>query len=139
MMLDQRVRKATLKCVLCAAAAMVLAAAMLSSAQAQIVLYVTGQPITAYDIEQRSKLTALGGKPRTRQEIIQDLIDDKLKIGAAKRFNFEMSQAEIDTSYAGMARNAGMSADQISNMRDARGMDHKIGKACCKDNMSRIL
>jgi peptidyl-prolyl cis-trans isomerase SurA len=136
MMLNRRVRPATLKCILCAAAAMVIAAAMMSPARAQIVLYVTGQPITAYDIEQRSKLTALGGKPRSRQEIIQDLIDDKLKIGAAKRFNFEMTQADIDSSFAGMARNAGMTADQFGKMLESRGVNPNALKARLKADMT---
>ena len=34
---------------------------------------------------------ARGGKPDRRQEVIDELIDDKLKILAAKRFNFEMT------------------------------------------------
>ena len=69
--------------------AAILVAAASSSATAQIVLYVTGQPITAYDIDQRSRLIALsgGGKAKSRQEVINELIDDKLKISAGKRFN----------------------------------------------------
>ena len=78
-------------------------------------LFVTGEPITAYDIEQRMKLSALGGgKPRSRQEMIDDLIDDKLKILAGKRFNFEVSQADVDNAFASVARNVGMSADQFT-------------------------
>ena len=127
---------ATLKCILSAAAALAIAAAVPSPVQAQIVLYVTGQPITAYDIEQRGKLTALGGKPRSRQEIIQDLIDDKLKIAAAKRFNFEMSQTEIDNSFASMARNAGMSADQFAKMLESRGVNPNALKARLRADMT---
>ena len=58
------------------AAAAALVILMASPAHAQIVLYVTGQPITAYDIEQRSKLIALtsGGKSKSRQEVINELI-----------------------------------------------------------------
>ena len=109
---------------------------MLSPAQAQIVLYVTGQPITAYDIEQRSKLIALGGKPKSRQEVIEDLIDDRLKIAAAKRFNFEMSQAEVDTAFAGIARNAGTTADQFSKMLEGRGVNPNTLKARLKADMT---
>src|ERR671922_59642 len=90
------------------AAVIAFATLMLSPAQAQIVLYVTGQPITAYDIEQRSKLIALStGKSKSRQEVIDDLIDDRLKIMAAKRFNFELSQADVDNAFASMARSSG--------------------------------
>ena len=43
-----------------------VAVMILSPAQAQIVLYVTGQPITAYDIEQRGKLIALVGRRQSQ-------------------------------------------------------------------------
>jgi len=109
---------------------------ILSPAQAQIVLYVTGQPITAYDIEQRSKLVGLGGKPKSRKEIIDELIDDRIKISAAKRFNFEMSQAEVDTAYAGIARNAGATADQFSKMLEGRGVNPNTLKARLKADMT---
>lgn len=135
-MLDRRVRKATLQCILCAAAALAIAAAMLSPAQAQIVLYVTGQPITAYDIDQRAKLAALGGKPKPRSEVIMELIDDHIKILSAKRFNFEMTKADVDSSFAGMARNAGMSADQFAKMLEARGVNPNSLKARLKADMT---
>lgn len=135
-MLDRRVRKATLQCILCAAAALAIAAAMLSPAQAQIVLYVTGQPITAYDIDQRAKLAALGGKPKPRAEVILELIDDQIKILSAKRFNFEMTKADVDSSFAGMARNAGMSADQFGKMLESRGVNPNSLKARLKADMT---
>ena len=105
-------------------------------AQAQIVLYVTGQPITAYDIEQRSKLVALGGKPKSRQDIIDELIDDKLKILAAKRFNFEMSQADVDSAYSNVARNAGATAEQFSKMLQSRGVNPNTLKARLKADLT---
>ncbi|MGV3635489.1 MAG: peptidylprolyl isomerase [Pseudorhodoplanes sp.] len=114
----------------------VLAGLLGSSAQAQIVLYVTGQPITAYDIEQRGKLIALGAKPKSRQEVINELIDDKIKILAAKRFNFEMTQAEVDSAYANLARNAGASADQFSKMLEGRGVNPNTLKARLKADMT---
>jgi peptidyl-prolyl cis-trans isomerase SurA len=86
-----------------------------AQAHAQVVLFVTGEPITAFDIEQRMKLSALGGgKPRSRQQVIDELIDDKLKILAGKRFTFEVSETEVDNAYANIARNVGLSADQFS-------------------------
>lgn len=106
-------------------------------ARAQIVLYVTGQPITAYDIEQRGKLIALsGGKAKSRQDLIDELIDDKLKILAAKRYNFEMSQADIDGAFAGMARNAGMTADQFAKMLEGRGVNPNTLKARLKADLT---
>jgi peptidyl-prolyl cis-trans isomerase SurA len=122
--------------ILSAAMAMVLAGLFVSPVQAQIVLYVTGQPITAYDIEQRGKLIGLAGKPKPRQEVINELIDDKIKIMAAKRFNFEMTQSDVDNAYAGIARNAGMSADQFNKMLESRGVNPNTLKARLKADMT---
>jgi peptidyl-prolyl cis-trans isomerase SurA len=118
--------------VLCALAiAAILLAAAGSTANAQIVLYVTGQPITAYDIEQRGRLMGLGGggKAKSRQEIINELIDDKLKILAGKRFNFEISDTEVDSAFATIARNAGASADQFAKQLEKSGVNPKTLKA----------
>ncbi|HWV52248.1 peptidylprolyl isomerase [Pseudorhodoplanes sp.] len=118
------------------ASAALLSCLFVLPAQAQIVLYVTGQPITAYDIEQRGKLIALGGKPKSRQEVIDELIDDKIKILAAKRFNFEMTQTEIDNAFANLARNAGASADQFSKMLESRGVNPNTLKARLKADLT---
>jgi peptidyl-prolyl cis-trans isomerase SurA len=107
-----------------------------SPARAQIVLYVTGQPITAYDIEQRSKLVALGGKPKSRQEVIDELIDDKVKILAAKRFNFEMSQADVDNAFANIARSSGATTDQFGKMLEGRGVNPNTLKARLKADLT---
>lgn len=111
------------------AVATMLVTAASSAANAQIVLYVTGQPVTAYDIEQRGKLIALGGKPKSRQEVINELIDDKLKIMAGKRFNFELSDAEVENSFATIARNAGATPDQFAKQLERSGVNPNTLKA----------
>lgn len=136
MMQDRQARTAGSCLILIAALALVLEAIFASSAHAQIVLYVTGQPITAYDIEQRGKLIALGAKPKSRQEVINELIDDKIKIMAGKRFNFEMSQADVDSAYANLARNAGASTDQFSKMLEGRGVNPNTLKARLKADLT---
>jgi peptidyl-prolyl cis-trans isomerase SurA len=137
MMRARRTRIARRYSLLPAAAIVLTAVTIAAPAQAQIVLYVTGQPITAYDIEQRAKLIALsGGKPKSRQELIDELIDDKLKILAAKRYNFEMSQADIDGAFAGMARNAGMTAEQFAKMLESRGVNPNTLKARLKADLT---
>ena len=65
-----------------AAVAIVALAALNTYAFAQsVVVVVNGDPITNYDIEQRTKLIQLGGqKPPARQDVIEELINEKLKI-----------------------------------------------------------
>jgi peptidyl-prolyl cis-trans isomerase SurA len=134
MMQDRRA--IILRWILNAVTAIALSSVLQSPAQAQIVLYVTGQPITAYDIEQRSKLIALGGKPKSRQEIIDELIDDRVKILAAKRFNFEMSQAEVDNAFANIARSSGSTSDQFGKMLESRGVNPNTLKARLKADLT---
>src|SRR3954453_16925332 len=76
-----------------------------SQLQAQtVVVMVNGEPITSYDIEQRSKLTALTThKAPPRQQVIEDLINEKVKIKEAKRFGVDPSASGIDSSYAMMS------------------------------------
>ena len=51
---------------------------------------VNGEPITNYDIEQRTKLNFLTThKQMPRQEVINELIDEKVKIKEGKRFGVD--------------------------------------------------
>lgn len=102
-------------------------------AKAQVVLLVTGDPITAYDIDQRMKLNQMfGGRNATRPEVVEELINDKLKIQAAKRFNFEIGDSDVDASFAGVARNVGLSAEQFSQQLQQRGISPNALKARLK-------
>jgi len=63
----------------CVATLAVMACASPSHAQSVAVM-VNGDPITSYDIEQRSKLNVLSThKPADRQQVINDLVDEKLR------------------------------------------------------------
>ena len=69
-------------------AALVFGASLVMSAQpatSQVQIIVNGDPITAYDIEQRSRLVQLSTrKTPTRKEVVDELIDEKLKLNVAK-------------------------------------------------------
>jgi peptidyl-prolyl cis-trans isomerase SurA len=107
------------------AAALIGLAAMVApqTAQAQVVVVVNGIPITAIDIEQRIKLdTIMVGKPPTRQQVISELVDDKIKLTVAKRsYDFEVGQSDVDESFAKMASRARMNPAQLTQMLAARG------------------
>lgn len=101
---------------------MPLAAATAAHAQSVVVM-VNGSPITTYDIEQRSKLVTLTTrKTAPRQEIIQQLIDDRLKMKEAKKFGINMTPSEVDSSYASMGQRMGLSPDQLSKVLMAQGV-----------------
>jgi peptidyl-prolyl cis-trans isomerase SurA len=97
-------------------ALIVNAGASVHAAAQQVVVMVNGDPITALDIEQRTKFLQLtgGGKAQSRQEVIDELINERLKINEGKKFKLSASDSEVDTTFAGMASRMGASPEQLT-------------------------
>src|ERR1700740_3169682 len=80
-----------------------------------IVVMVNGDPITDFDIEQRSKLDTLTTqKAPSRQDVINELIDDKIKIKEGKKYGVEPGVSDINQSYEGMAQRMRISPDMLT-------------------------
>ncbi|MDR3469781.1 MAG: SurA N-terminal domain-containing protein [Xanthobacteraceae bacterium] len=110
---------------LAAAGVLVLVAAFVGSpADAQtVVLMVNGEPITSFDIEQRSKLDALTThKIPDRESVINELIDQRVKIKEAKKWSIDPSASDVDSLYSAMAGRMKMNADQLSKMLEGQGI-----------------
>ena len=110
-----------------ALAASLITAAMLFAnqprAQAQVVAVVNGEPITAVDIVQRTRLIQLSTqKSPPRQEVLDELIDDKLKIQLSKRYIADVPKREIESAYAAIARRAGMTTKQFADSTSQAGI-----------------
>src|SRR2546422_11724205 len=108
------------------AAVLVFAAAALPSAARaqQVVVIVNGEPITALDIEQRTKLNQLSThKTPARQEILDELINEKLKVKEAKKFGLEIPSSEVDTAYASMASRMRITAEQLTEQLAKSGVN----------------
>ena len=108
-----------------------------SPLQAQTVaVMVNGEPITNYDIEQRSKLTFLTThKPADRQQVINELIDEKVKIREGKKFGVDPSASDIDQSYAAMSSRMRITADQLTKSLESQGIRPDTLKARMKAEM----
>jgi peptidyl-prolyl cis-trans isomerase SurA len=79
-----------------------------------VVLLVNGEPITALDIEQRAKLDQLSThKLPSRQDVIDELITEKLKIREGKKWGLEVSDSEVDTAFSTMAARMRMNPEQL--------------------------
>ena len=108
------------------AAALLLAACFTAwphPAPAQVVVIVNGAPITALDIEHRAKLIQLiTRKPPSRQDAINELIDDKLKLFIAKRYGVEPTDAEIDSNFADIAKRGRMTPQQFTQNLSGNGV-----------------
>ena len=97
---------------------------------AQVVVVANGSPITELDIQQRSKLIAASThKTPARQEVINELIDDRLKIAKAKTYGMEISDAEIDQAFANMAQRQRMTPQQFSQLVERSGISPNAIKA----------
>jgi peptidyl-prolyl cis-trans isomerase SurA len=93
------------------------------SAQAQVVATVNGDPITAYDIEQRSKLIQLTTrKAAARQEVIEDLIGDKLKVHIGKRYKLEIEDGDVNKSFNEMAHRMRLDGEGLVKVLQAQGV-----------------
>ena len=98
-------------------------------AQAQIVAMVNGDAITALDVAQRTKLVQISTqKTPTRQEVLDELIEDKLKVQLAKRYISEVPKREIESAFANIARRAGMTPDQFAKMVAARRGQRRVAE-----------
>jgi peptidyl-prolyl cis-trans isomerase SurA len=119
----------------CAVALVLMACT--SPLQAQTVaVMVNGEPITNYDIEQRSKLTFLTThKPADRQQVINELIDEKVKIREGKKFGVDPSASDIDQSYAAMSSRMRITPDQLTKSLESQGIRPDTLKARMKAEM----
>jgi peptidyl-prolyl cis-trans isomerase SurA len=114
-----------------AVACFIAAAAVSGTARAQqVLMIVNGDVITAYDVEQRMKFVQLSTrKPGVRSEVIDELIDDKLKVQFGRRYKIELPDSEIDAQFAEMGNRMHMTPEQLTQALAQGGVDASTLKA----------
>jgi peptidyl-prolyl cis-trans isomerase SurA len=121
---------------LAAAAALALAviAAAPQGAQAQgVVVVVNGDPITNFDVEQRSKLLqASTHKAPARQDVIEELINEKVKIQLLKRYAIPDVDKDVDNAFANMARRMRQSPRDFTEQLGKSGINAETLKSRMK-------
>jgi peptidyl-prolyl cis-trans isomerase SurA len=91
--------------------------------QAQVIALVNGEPITALDVAQRQKLTEISThKPQPRQEALDELIDQKLKLQIARHYVIDITDKDVESAYDGMSRHAGLASAQFSQALSQAGI-----------------
>jgi peptidyl-prolyl cis-trans isomerase SurA len=112
--------------------------ALATAARAQqVVVIVNGEPITALDIEQRTKLNQLSThKIPSRQEVLDELINEKLKVREAKKLGLEIPSSEIDTAYASVASRMRLTPEQLTEQLAKSGVNAATLKARLKADMT---
>lgn len=114
------------------------AASALLPARAQVAALINGEPITTLDISERQKLhrNSSGKKDITRREVLEELIEHKLKLQIAKRASIEPTNAEVERAFAGMATRSGRSPAQFEQALVQGGIDVTRLKARIKADMA---
>jgi peptidyl-prolyl cis-trans isomerase SurA len=101
-----------------------------------IACMVGGEPITGLDIEQRTKLNFLTTrKQMSRQEVLDELINDKVKIKEAKRYGVDPGVSDMDQAFAGMAQRMRITPEQLTKSLESQGVRPETLKARLKSEM----
>jgi len=120
----------------CAVALVALTGGVAPLRAQSVAVMVNGEPITNYDIEQRSKLNFLTThKQMSRQEVINELIDEKVKIKEAKRFGVDPTSSDIEQSFAAMSQRMRITADQLAKTLENQGIRPETMKARIRADM----
>ena len=97
---------------------------------------VGGEPITTLDIEQRTKLNFLTTrKQMPRQEVIDELINEKVKIKEAKRYGVDPTASDVDQAYTGMSQRMRLSPEQLTKSLESQGIRPDTLKSRLKAEM----
>ncbi len=116
--------------------AIVTVTAMTSRAEAQAVAIVNGDPITAFDLEQRSKLIQLSThQSKPRNEVLEELVIEKLKVQLLKRFAIDGIDKDVDNAYANMARRMRATPKQFSDNLEKSGVKAETLKSRIKADL----
>lgn len=100
---------------LVAAATLFMLATATDALAQNVVVIVNGEPITALDIEQRSKFIQLTTqKAPPRQQVLDELIDEKLKVKEAKRWGITIPDSDVEAAFASMGSRMHATAAQLT-------------------------
>ena len=120
----------------CAVALAVLAGGISPLPAQSIACMVNGEPITSLDIEQRTKLNFLTTrKQMSRQEVLDELTNEKVKIKEAKRYGVDPSASDMDQAFAGMSQRMRITPEQLTKSLESQGVRPETLKARLKAEM----
>jgi peptidyl-prolyl cis-trans isomerase SurA len=119
----------------CAAALILVGCGSPSHAQT-VACMISGEPITNYDIEQRTKLDFLTThKTADRQQIVDQLIDEKVKVKEGKKFGVDPTASDIEQSFTAMSTRMRITSDQLTKSLESQGIRPDTLKARMKAEM----
>jgi peptidyl-prolyl cis-trans isomerase SurA len=101
-----------------------------------VAVMVNGEPITNFDIEQRTKLNTISThKTPTRQQVIDELIDEKVKLREGKKYGVDPGVSDVDASFASMSSRMRTTPEQLAKSLESQGVRPETLKARMKAEM----
>jgi peptidyl-prolyl cis-trans isomerase SurA len=95
-----------------------------------LVAVVNGDPITIRDVEQRSRIIqASTQRTPNRKDVIQELVDERLKLHQARRLSISVATSDVERAFATMAQRAGATVANFEGMLAKFGVEAKALKA----------
>lgn len=124
-----------------AAAALFMSLAALTnapaSAQNSIRVLVNNDPITTFDIQQRTKMLSVFTRgAQGEQEAIKQLIDERLMVQEAIKRRIQVTDEEVDKTFAERARAAQLSPQQFAQAIRQAGFDPQTFRDFIQANMA---
>lgn len=90
------------------------------AAAVEIAVLVNGAPITTYDIAQRVALQRVSGQSASTSRATDQLIDEAIQVGEAAARGVVVTEGQVETAYANIADQVGLSVSQFSQaLREA--------------------
>jgi peptidyl-prolyl cis-trans isomerase SurA len=94
------------------------------AAAQQVVALVNGEPITTLDVAQRLKLHQISAhRTPPRQELIEELINEKVKLQQAVRLGIIVSDSDVDRIFGQIAQGSGRKAADFAAELTKQGID----------------
>ncbi|MEH6727008.1 MAG: SurA N-terminal domain-containing protein [Hyphomicrobiales bacterium] len=100
-----------------------------AQAQSKIVALVNDEPITSYELDQRTKLLKLTTRTGSRSKALEELIEEKLKLKEAQRRGINPSPQEVDSAFASIASRTKMSPSQLGQALGKSGVSPEALKS----------
>ncbi|WP_421723314.1 peptidylprolyl isomerase [Bauldia sp.] len=96
-----------------------------ATAASTIRIKVDDQPITSYDIRQRTGLFRLTGVSGGEKAAIQELIDETLQFIEAAKRGISIPESRVDVAIASIAQRVKMTPDALAKALSSEGVDIK--------------
>lgn len=91
------------------------------------VAVVNDQIITGYDVDQRTRILSAAGARGTadnlREQALKELINDTLRLAAARRAGIAITAADIDSGFEAISRNNGQDPERMRSYFLQQGVD----------------